>query len=118
MSKSTSYGKDTKTTVNLIDLELVGIDEVIKNIANTTAKDIRAKAPKKSGEYAKGIKATKVKINEYAVSNKGKRYTLGHLLEFGSVHTRAQSHYRVVYPAKKKEFIDEMKKIKIKNKNK
>lgn len=68
------------------DLSTEGIKKTVKKSGNTVKKEIKANAPKDTGEYAKSWTVKKIKENsntlKIVVHSKNK-YQIAHLLEHG-----------------------------------
>lgn len=104
-------------------------EDIQWDYAEKTASKIRAKAPKRTGDYAAGIGVSQLqngkpvngkgttpsnkvlKKYDVVIHNKTKHYRLGHILEFGTVTQGPQPHYRPNH--KPAEYEQEMMRVKI-----
>lgn len=92
------------------------IQEAANAAAKYAAKELKAKSPKVSGDYAKGWTSTMKKTRTGAVAtvyNKD-RYMLAHLLEYGHAktnggRTKAMMHITPIESAAVTRFEDEIK---------
>lgn len=101
-----------KTTVNTdFEIQLNG-EEIIEKNCKKLAENIKKSAPKKTKEYANGI-TYRIDSGTGYVYNKGSHWSLGHILEFGTVKQRPQPHYRTNYNKQKSEIINDFRNIKI-----
>ncbi len=78
-------GEITKAVKAYTEDVSAAINQEVKNTADAIVKELRATAPKKTGEYRKGFNKTNKSLPgkaRYFVWNK-KHYRLVHLLEFG-----------------------------------
>ncbi len=96
-----------------------GIDEASERIAKNAVKELKAKSPKKTGEYAKGwAKKTEKKFgetNSHIIYNKNKP-GLAHLLEHGHAkrgggRVQGKPHIRPVEEQIIEEFTAEVEKV-------
>lgn len=102
--------------VNEVKIVITGIDDLLDEIAGQTVADIKSNAPKDTGTYVNGIISKKTDEQERTIFNDGLHAPLGHVLEYGTVHQKAQPHYKPAFDKNAKEFEKKAAKLKLENK--
>lgn len=93
-----------------------GCKKAMRKITRQVAADAKAAAPRDTGEYRKSIKYTMAKNGLFGWAYAGKkgdskRGYIGHLLEFGTVKTKAVPHFLPALDKAKKDFEPELKAV-------
>ncbi len=93
-----------------------GCKKAMRKITRQVAADAKAAAPRDTGEYRKSIKYTMAKNGLFGWAYAGKkgdtkRGYLGHLLEYGTVKTKATPHFLPALDKAKKDFEPELKAV-------
>lgn len=102
--------------VNEVNVEIVGIDELLDEVASKTVADIKANAPKDTGTYASGIISKETDEQERTIFNERKHLYLGHVLEYGTIYQKAQPHFKPAFDKNAKDFEKKAAKLKLENK--